>query len=102
MHPDICSFPSECFYGGQLVPAPELCFPVVKGYSWPNGYRVSLEHVDGKESQDESRSWKNVPEAEKVADLVKALAGNVSSLAVISFYKAQIHLIRSLIGNLPN
>jgi superfamily I DNA and/or RNA helicase len=43
MHPDLCAFPSEAFYGGRLRSAPTPADrPIPAGVAWPNP-KVELE-----------------------------------------------------------
>ncbi|MBP9727372.1 MAG: AAA family ATPase [Gammaproteobacteria bacterium] len=95
MHPEISFFPVEAFYSGQVndgvtandrAPKKEII-----------SYQV-LDVADGKEELDPiSKSYKNIQEAFAVitliADVLKA-GYQVSDIAVITPYKAQLKLLK--------
>ncbi|MBK9253932.1 MAG: AAA family ATPase [Saprospiraceae bacterium] len=116
MHQDIMNFPNEQFYGGKLLPLPNL----KRLYSTRNwATNNSLESFLCKERQifiptnaDEDLNWKtNIFEAKIVARLVQVfsdiwknnkLNAETGNIGIITPYRAQIALIRSELNKVNN
>lgn len=104
MHADIVAFPSAMFYAGQLEQAMDVSdFPDVKGIP-SSPFRVACVHVEGVEEWGGSKSCRNLQEVEKCRQLLQSiqLPPGRSSIAIITFYRDQVQLLRSMIPASPH
>jgi len=105
MHPEIRLFPSNAFYGGQLVDGLGLRetndrpWHRLPGFGPFHFYNVEAKMTD----VDESRSFKNVKQAEFAVAYVMALVGKFpevardASIGIICSYNPQIEIVTKLL-----
>jgi hypothetical protein len=96
-NPQIIGFSNRHIYQQRLV----LKTDPSKGNSLPIGSGVHRIHVNGMTSRgDRGRSWKNLPEAQRVVDLVRKLRAHPQmhhfSIGVVTPFAAQKELIRGM------
>lgn len=90
MHPEICAWPSERFYGGKLQNA-----ECVENSNNTMPYSIVNVH-SGKHRVSSSSSISNDREAEIAVDLVLKLRKKALKIGIITFYTAQVRLIANL------
>jgi hypothetical protein len=96
MHPKLCEMVSRLFYHGQLV-TPEDVASKRRQQDAHGMYHIPV--LDGLESQPQGRSYANEREARHVLKLYEShepRPNDDRSFLVITFYKAQAKLLRSL------
>jgi len=124
MHPAIRKWPSDLFYGGKLTENPSILTRSSPLALLPSSVELSglpsaFVNVDGKESRGavaaevventipeefQGNSFSNMIEAHAIADTVRfLLSHNVApeSIAVISFYSAQVQSIKNQLNGAP-
>ncbi|HYO19053.1 MAG TPA: DEAD/DEAH box helicase, partial [Dermatophilaceae bacterium] len=67
LHPDICTYTSEVFYEGELLPEPGNERQVLRGVGIADGEGICFVSVDHAASRNDNQS---VEEAEAIADLI--------------------------------
>jgi superfamily I DNA and/or RNA helicase len=97
MHPEICAWPSERFYGGKLQNA-----DCVKNPNNALPYSIVNVH-SGKHRVSSNSSMSNAREAEIAVELVQKLCRKSLKIGIITFYTAQVKLITNLMRakNIP-
>lgn len=106
MHPSIAMFPSDLFYGGKLlngVSAPER--RPLAGFPWPRmEFPVAFVPINDGVEVDDGQSKYNEAEAFAACNAVSALLDggqcNVTDIAVVTPYSAQVRLIRRMLRKL--
>ena len=100
MHPHIAQWPSQQYYRGKLVNAPSL-----EERPSPLVPLCFIDCPDSAEKGGNNHSLSNVGEADTVISVLAALETTTLSIKVITFYRAQVSLIRRRIhemwGNSP-
>jgi uncharacterized protein len=91
LHPDVCGYISEAFYGGRLVPD-----AVAAGRTTPLGTGLRYLPVEHEGRRQESPEEAAVVAAEVGRALRAGMAP--SSLIVVAPYNAQVNLIASLLA----
>jgi senataxin len=106
MHPEISSFPSRQFYNSQLRDGENVMVERGRRALLLNGRPYSFLQVNGTETKGSTHSTCNAMEANAVVDLVKELVheseqyrSSVQMLRIITFYTAQVFLIRKMLDN---
>ena len=111
MHPEISAFPRQAFYSTSLASGQPLLqdSPNVRQRPWPlanlfthRSIWVNVPTPPNQQSEDGRRQESNPAEAFIIARYIlqAAQAHPQASMAVISFYKAQLKLIRKTIEKL--
>ena len=111
MHPDISCFPRQAFYTvpGQATDSLLQDSPNVLARDWPLGhwfpYRSIWAHIPTPRNQvgaEEKRAEANPAEAYIIAQYILQVAQTHprASIAVISFYKQQLRLIKQTLATL--
>lgn len=99
MHPDLCAFPCEFFYGGLLKSATRP----IKVLDFPNNFFYNC--VGKEEISPSGASYVNKSEAVLVEDVVRFLFKNGVSeqqIGVITPYEGQrAHILSRIFGNQP-
>jgi len=106
MHPALCDFSSINFYNGCLAsyPSPESR-PQPPGFPWPSEAPfafVNVRHasIGDEECAPHSTSWRNLPEAVMVAQVVErfvAAGVPASGIGVMTPYSAQVSVLNDMV-----
>lgn len=108
MHPDISRFPSKQFYGGTIRDGENVLKDYAnkeEGAQLADGKPLTFLQVDGEENKLPGGSYCNEAEANAVVKLVRQLRAQTENvqaqwhssirLRVITFYQAQVNLIKT-------
>ena len=102
MHRELCKFPSETFYNGELQSDQSVDNRVAPDFPWPDINRpLCFLHVDGKEIR-RGNSFTNTSEAQAVIQIIKCLVKNACtwmSIGVLTLYAGQRDEIKSGLKN---
>ncbi|KAI5170015.1 hypothetical protein PAEPH01_1176 [Pancytospora epiphaga] len=105
MHPSICRISSHLFYDNKLITAPVMQSKIAckKAACKYKLLPVNFIHTTcGGEKVDEYRSYYNIVEAKAAIEICKAIEskyGSGLSAVVLTPYKAQANLLRSIGGH---
>ena len=101
-HQEILNFPSENFYGGQLVARGHANQP-----AHPRLGPLVFYTARGKEEKDHDHSFMNLAEVDEVVKRVKELAGDwptkewgemdLSQIAVLAAYRYQVQCFTNIL-----
>ena len=104
MQPAICQWPSEAFYGNELVCAPDMKVRALPGgMEWSKGERLCFVHVPGCEVEYSNGNYANRYQAEVVQDILYRLRKYSDvpddQLGMITPYRKQVEILTDLLGD---